>query len=269
MPALRISRTIWLLCSILLLVACTRNQAPSSQNTAQPDGGVFRSPVSTPDMAVATTIEGARVDLLTSDGINLAATFWTPPDQKSVPGVILIHILGGKRQDWTPLARTLQANGYAVLAFDLRGHGESGGKQTYSAMTKDVAVVYAWLQQQETVAPADIVLIGGSIGANIALNFAVNEPDVRGVVLLSPGLDYHGVRTEDAVKRYGSRPILIVASEEDKYAASSALRLDALAAGAHQLQMYKGAGHGTGIIYAGVGLDMLLLDWLPKTLAQQ
>src|SRR6266849_2861657 len=69
-----------------------------------------------------------------------------------------------------------------------------------------------------------------AIGANGALLFAAEEPRVRCAVLLSPGLDYHGVTTEAAIAQM-KRPVLLVASEEDEYSAQSARRLERLAPG--------------------------------------
>ena len=67
--------------------------------------------------------------------------------------------------------------------------------------------------------PPASAFIGGSIGANMALRLGADVPQIPTVVLLSPGLNYDGVQTEPAMETFGDRPVFIVASSEDSYAA--------------------------------------------------
>src|SRR4029079_12304590 len=47
--------------------------------------------------------------------------------RKDPPTVLMLHALAedSSKKGWTALAEQLSANGYAVLAFDFRGHGKS------------------------------------------------------------------------------------------------------------------------------------------------
>jgi pimeloyl-ACP methyl ester carboxylesterase len=64
-------------------------------------------------------------ELLTQDGVRLAATYYYGnADKKTVP-VLLLHGDKGSRKDFAPLIDLLANNGYAVLVADLRGHGKS------------------------------------------------------------------------------------------------------------------------------------------------
>ena len=63
------------------------------------------------------------------DGVDLAATLYEPanaPPPAGYPAIVLFHALGGKRQDLTAVAHRFDGQ-FAVLAFDMRGHGQSGG----------------------------------------------------------------------------------------------------------------------------------------------
>ena len=53
--------------------------------------------------------------------------------------------------------------------------------------------------------PTSIGLAGASIGANLALLDAADDPGVMSVALLSPGIDYRGLRTEAAMKKYAGQ----------------------------------------------------------------
>lgn len=235
----------------------------------------FQSPLERPSeqgrpaaIVTASPTDGIVVDMLTNDDVRLVGTYWSPETDRRVPAIILLHMLDRNRGDWSPLAQRLQAEGYAVLAIDFRGHGDTEGERDFSKMKRDVATAFTWLVRRPVVDMDRIGVVGASIGANIGLNFAESQRTVRTVVLLSPGLDYRGVTTEDAIVGYGARPLLIVASSEDTYAADSSTRLDGLAQGKHLLQMYDGAGHGTDMLSANVGLTDFLLSWLQETLGE-
>jgi predicted acyl esterase len=73
---------------------------------------------------------GTDERVVMSDGVEIATTVYVPDGAAPAggwPGVLMLHGLGGKRQDFAALADAYRANGYAVLAYDARGHGESGG----------------------------------------------------------------------------------------------------------------------------------------------
>jgi pimeloyl-ACP methyl ester carboxylesterase len=208
------------------------------------------------------TIEGA-------DGLIQQATLYTPGVWSTpMPGVILLHMLGSDRQVWEEngFAATLAENGYAALAVDMRGHGATGGSINWKLVPDDLHRVWRYFTALEAVDPQRSAVIGASIGANMALISGAEEPAIRTAILLSPGLDYRGVVTEEPVAAYGERPLLIVASEEDVYAADSSRTLTSLAKGKTQLEMYSGAGHGTRMFHAQPELADLILNWLAHNL---
>jgi pimeloyl-ACP methyl ester carboxylesterase len=68
-----------------------------------------------------------KVKFETADFVELKGTFYPSEKAKKAPSVILIHKIGGNSQEegWDSLAQELQKKGFAVLAFDFRGHGNS------------------------------------------------------------------------------------------------------------------------------------------------
>ncbi|UCC51296.1 MAG: alpha/beta fold hydrolase [Anaerolineaceae bacterium] len=207
------------------------------------------------------SIEGA-------DGLIQQSTLHTPDGIAPLPGVILLHMLGGDRQVWEEngFAATLAENGYAVLTVDMRGHGATGGSINWELVPEDLQRVWQHFTTLEAVDSQRSAFIGASIGANLALISGAGEAAIKTAVLLSPGLDYRGVSTEEPIAAYGERPLFIVASEEDVYAADSSRTLAGLAQGETQLQMYNGAGHGTRMFDAQPELSTLILDWLAQNL---
>src|SRR5437763_16666774 len=63
----------------------------------------------------------------TVDAVDLKGTYWPSTKGKKAPVAIMLHRIGGKSKEagWAELAEELQKAGFAVLAFDFRGHGES------------------------------------------------------------------------------------------------------------------------------------------------
>ena len=169
-------------------------------------------------------------------------------------------------QAWAGFAQQLADSGYAVLAIDMRGHGDTGGERDWEKAAADHALIWRQFVGREEVDKAHTAVIGGSIGANMALQLGTAQPMIKTAVLLSPGLDYRGVTTETAVQSYGNRPLLIVASEEDSYAADSSRSLLDLASPQAALQMYSGIGHGTSMLNNDPALTQTLLDWLQPIL---
>ena len=70
------------------------------------------------------------------DGTTITTSVYIPdgePPTAGWPGVILVHGLGGSRKDTNQIAEQFFAPyGYAVLTYDIRGHGGSGGYVTFA-----------------------------------------------------------------------------------------------------------------------------------------
>ena len=221
------------------------------------------------------TIRGdfVEVNFTTDDGFVIYGDFYRPENPNG-KALILLHMLRTDKSHWIEFAQKLKERGYYVLAIDLRGHGKSverNGKRItwqdfdendFKRMVLDVKAAKLFLIEKG-IDSKSIGIIGASIGANTALNYAASDEEIRIIALLSPGLDYRGVKTEDAMKVY-DRPVFIAASKEDEPAASSSLKLYEIAVGKKELNMYENAGHGTRM-FASTNLMEELMNWLENT----
>ena len=205
------------------------------------------------------------VSFRTEDGINITAA-WYEPSERPAPAVILIHMLNGTRRDWEAVAAGLAADGIGALAIDLRGHGESGGSPAELAtMVRDVSAARRYLATRADVQPSRIGFAGASLGANLAALAAAEVP-ASSIALLSPSLDYRGLRIEAAVRKYGSRPALLVAGTDDAYAGRTVKDLKQAGRGVRELLILSGAGHGTAMLSRNADLSRALVDWFRRTL---
>jgi len=226
--------------------------APTATRVAPP---VSQSPLSTPSNPNALTITA-------SDGAKLAAMYY-PPIVSPAPAVLLLHVNGGSKADWDSFAKGLQKMGYAALALDLRGHGASAGPVDWTKGPDDVRSAYNAMIKRPEVDSLRTAIVGASVGSNLALMVGASEPKVSAVIALSPGLDYLGVNPTSSMRNFANRPVLLVASQDDKYSYDSVKSLAQLAIAAEQ-KLLTNAGHGTEMLTRDPTLSPSLLEWLNK-----
>ena len=213
--------------------------------------------------------------LTTADGFELFANYYMA-NESNAPLVILIHGMEERRRVWDSLALALLERGYHVLSYDLRGHGDSvmqNGKRRdipalvekdFRNMVPDLMMIKEYVDQYKPYR-GEIGIIGASIGANIALNYAVGEPDVKSLVLFSPGLGYAVPTTKEKMMEYGNRSVLFVATEEDTIAAEGVYVLHKNAKGYKEKVMLNDAGHGTRMLEEE-GMGGNIIAWMDETL---
>lgn len=213
----------------------------------------------------------SRVTYQTPDGHTIAATLMEP-SRRPAPAVILVHMFGRSRKDWESAASRLADEGFTTLSIDLRGHGDSspatgGGDERarLNAMVLDVRTAKRALETRSDVIPGRIGLAGASLGATLVGIAAGDDPTVRSIALLSPAIDYRGLRLDAAMRKYGARRALFVASREDPYAWRSMREL-AKDAPAREMILLDRAGHGTTMLAREDSLARTLVDWFRRTL---
>ncbi|HVT87975.1 MAG TPA: alpha/beta fold hydrolase [Tepidisphaeraceae bacterium] len=131
------------------------------------------------------------VSFQSTDGVKLSA-WWIPAPQPSRPRrrnliapdygaktVLLCHGWGGNKATPLALVRRLLPAGYNVLAFDFRGHGESGGQVSTlgDLERRDVLGAIQWLKQTHVNQSRHVVGLGVSTGAAALIAAAVDPSE--------------------------------------------------------------------------------------------
>jgi len=206
-----------------------------------------------------------KVVLVTEDKVNISAIY-TKLNTKQA--IILVHMLNRKKEDWNPFVQQAHMKNIATLAFDLRGHGENEGTnwqqfsdKDFQKMVWDIKAAKAYLEQPEQ-GHTEIMLIGASIGANSVLRYAVSDPSIQKIILLSPGENYHGVKILDIAKEYTGE-MLVISSKDDPMSFGASQELAKKAAHAETI-FYAEGGHGTHLLMAKKELQEKVLAFLKK-----
>jgi len=217
--------------------------------------------------------ELSEVSFLSRGGNRLRGVF---APSRNGAAVILTHGAGGERSDVAAEAKTLSDAGFAVLAFDWPGHGESDGEIRWGEPERlAIAGAVDWLSTAPSVDSARIGAFGFSMGAYIVAQAAARDPRLKAAALAGAPTDpvkhtkweYRrwsvlsqwpallGVRVGgmnmaellpiDVVREIAPRPVLIISgSADDLVPPWMAQELYAAAAEPKLFLSVPGAGHG-------------------------
>lgn len=111
---------------------------------------------------------------------------------KSEKGVlVLTHGMGEHALRYLEMANFFTAEGFTIVAFDIRGHGLSEGRRghapSYDLLMDDLDRVYSKVKADYPSLP--IFLFGHSMGGNLVLNFLLRKPnELKGAMVTGPYL---------------------------------------------------------------------------------
>ena len=267
----------------------------------------------------------------TKDGISIAATYWPSGLKQDASVVVFLHGMNGNQLDWGTLPKKLQDEGFAVITVDLRGHGQSKGgtpageavetkvsktkpkgskssvdagslkARDYTAMVAlDMEAVKAFIyseHQQRKLNMNKMAIVGGGLGATVAVNFAavdwLKKPhtdgpvggqtprgqDVRALVLLTPDDDITGLQLPDPVKTLRlpefQVAMLFGVGKKDKTDKGQTKKLYDYASTPRNkngdrmyLQEYNSAARGTALLVKNTLLETHITNFLKKHLQE-
>lgn len=126
----------------------------------------------------------------TFDGIPVYAQSWAP-DGPARAVIALVHGLGDHSGRFPWLVEMLTDAGFAINAFDERGHGKSGGPRvftpSYQALMKDIDRHVEKTRERFPGLP--FFIYGHSHGGSQVLYYGLDRsPAVKGIVASSPGI---------------------------------------------------------------------------------
>ena len=141
------------------------------------------------------------------DGVGIAVTLYTPAGLTGpAPAVMVFHGLGGNRQSVARIAGTFADAGYLALAFDFRGHGESGGLFTGLGAREllDVARLReAWLPANAPINGL-VCAWGISLGGGAALLTSLQRRTFKAVAVVETWTDLYQALVPQSLPKTGA-----------------------------------------------------------------
>lgn len=123
-------------------------------------------------------------------GVMLVEQSWRPAGPPRAV-VVIHHGLKSHSSLYAELAGRLVARGYAVHAYDMRGHGRSAGRRAslddFGDLTADLDLFMHRVRRREPGLP--IFLVGHSVGgAVVTLYVLEHRPALAGLILMAPAI---------------------------------------------------------------------------------
>jgi predicted acyl esterase len=158
--------------------------------------------------AHGATAAKQEISIRTDDGVSLAATLYLPdgtPPPGGWPAIVFLHGLSGNRQQMNALVEGYPSflASYAVLTFDARGHGQSGGLVGIDGPREvaDTHEVFDWLAARPDVSDTKIGAWGISYGGGAVFNSLVGGVPWAAVVTVETWTDlYSALMPQGLVK---------------------------------------------------------------------
>ena len=233
----------------------------------------------------------SAVSFSSIDSVEVSALFGTAQADELLPVVILLHDLGGNKSDWLSATDTYVAlleRGYAVLAIDMRGHGQTPLPDARRVLELidlelsflDVHAALVWLQSQSKVDVSRIAVVGTGSGGNVAYVSSGRMPElIKTGVSLSPGL-WGAASLEPLVigaglEPFGPRSMLFMAGDQDQIQAGDVIlsyaefarSLEAQTAEPKDLRVFTdSADHGFALLDNVPEAQDLFFLWLEENL---
>ncbi|MCK4953409.1 alpha/beta fold hydrolase [Candidatus Bathyarchaeota archaeon] len=132
--------------------------------------------------------------LTTSDGVQLNARVYQPTSLDTVPGIVVCHGGAGSLQMMQRgFSLEFAKRGFLVVAIDMRGHGDSGGKFSF-LNEKDVMAGVDYLFSISNLDQGKVAVLGHSMGGAAVFREGYSDPRVKSIVAIAPALSpYSGM----------------------------------------------------------------------------
>ncbi|NVM44031.1 MAG: lysophospholipase [Candidatus Lokiarchaeota archaeon] len=119
--------------------------------------------------------------------------YWLPNSGNIKAYIIALHSWGAHSDRMEVPAAYLTEKGYAIYAFDIRGHWRNAGNNpghidSMDHVQKDIVLFIDLIKKSAN--DKKIFIMGQSFGGLISLIFAINHPALSGVIASSPLLRY-------------------------------------------------------------------------------
>jgi predicted esterase len=229
------------------------------------------------------------------DDTLLAASYYPALKQDTTaPVALLVHEKGRSSKDFEDpisdlknlgLAEHLQSLGYAVLAFDLPGHGSNLrralSERDWREMVDDLQSVYQFLVDRHNRGELNLAklgVVGLGEGANLVAAWAYQPgaavssegrvTDLSGMVLVSPSSEGEGYQLPTLMNALATRiPVMLMAGERDAPSHDAVKRVRATVEKTRQnkVELFPSSLHGYKLLRLEPRATAVLVRFLEGT----
>jgi uncharacterized protein len=218
---------------------------------------------------------------------------WLPDSQPPWRAMLILHGAGSRKENHGDFARACAASGWAAVAYDQRGHGESEDPMSPEALA-DVGRMARFLTEVEGVDASCVCVRGSSMGGFMAIQAAATSDAIAGAIAICPaGAQHliHGLEGNElemridpdgasalaawlaehdlrqAVELMGSKPLLLIhARGDDQIPADWSEELHSRAADPCKLILLPGGHHRSA--QHDAELHGIALRWMDRKLVE-
>ncbi len=215
-----------------------------------------------------------KIKFTTDDGFNISAIIGKPETiDEDIPAVILIHQGGSDKSEWNGFLEQLVKQNYIVLAYDVRGHGESDKVDNIYALFNDpnqaphdLLAAVEYLKDYDNVDSDRLAIVGASIGANLAC-VGISKMDIKTAVAISGKTS--AVENLNGEKDMNLKSIFYIASDGDQNGkrVEWAKELYEMTEPPRKVEaVTNSSAHGVSIFKDRPQVKTEIINWLKETL---
>jgi len=154
---------------------------------------IYVPDITRPQPAAFGASDMEEISVHTDDDLTLHGWYKAPAQKrKKKPVLLMFHGNAGHIGIRAFKARPFLKKGYGFLLAEYRGYGGNPGKISEAGFYDDARAYIKWLGENG-VPPENIVLYGESVGTGVAVQMAVEYPDIRAIALEAPYTALHKV----------------------------------------------------------------------------
>src|SRR5690606_28047365 len=110
-----------------------------------------------------------EIPLKVEDTVTVYAYFFKPETDSIKASVFFIHGSGGNVGRYAKMIKPLVVGGFQVYALDWRGFGKSNGIPLHVNVLEDTKTAFTNMLSRQDVKPTKIVVLGQSLGGQVAV----------------------------------------------------------------------------------------------------